>query len=237
MWSPDGRVLASARMTRTGNTGNDAQVWEAIDAASLASLREFETGAPVSWVFTPDSTSLCFGCPDGVVRRFNVASGKSDLTFQAHDLPVRSIAFNRDGTRLATAGGDDGDVIVWNTTTSPTFDRVARFHEDGWAGSVAWDATGERLLGTFGQTIRVWDSTPLRERVQARAARQQAVEQVTPIVTRLFEDLKEPAKVVERINTDASLDTLHRKAALQLVLKRGLAGVVKSFDAVPAIRP
>lgn len=198
-------------------------IWEMIDAASLASLREFEPGMPGSWAFTPDSTSLCFGYSDGVVRRFNVASGNADLTFQAHDLQVRALAFNRDGSRLATAGGDDGDIFVWNTTTSPTFDRVARFHEDGWAGSVAWDASGERLMGTFGQTIRVWDATPVGERVRAREARKTALAQIESKVADLFAELGESAKVVERLHADVTLIGLQRRAALQLVLQRELA--------------
>lgn len=83
-------------------------MWEVIDAASLASLREFKVGVPVRSIFATDSAFLRFGYADDVVCRFKVEQGTADMTFQAHDLHVRSIAINRDGTRLATASGDDG---------------------------------------------------------------------------------------------------------------------------------
>lgn len=194
-----------------------ANTVQLLDRRTLEPILQIESGAVA---FSPDGRVICTA-KRGILRRFDIQSGKLIDTLTVSDLAVRSISFSSDGNRLATAGADSGDVIVWNTTTTP-FDRVARFHSDEYVNSVAWDATGTRLLATCDSTIRIWDATLLRDRVAARDARHQALAQVEPMVAKLFDELKEPTRVAERIGADAPLSPVARKTALRVVLRKGL---------------
>jgi hypothetical protein len=136
---------------------------------------------------------------------------------------VSGIAPSPDGTRLATVGGDEGDVIVWDTTTPPPYERVARFHEDGFVGGAVWDSTGTRLIGACDKTIRIWDDTPLRERVAMRQARAAALKTVEPLVADLIRQLRDPTAVAKRLDADPSLDSFSHRLALQLALRAALA--------------
>jgi len=140
-------------------------------------------------------------------------------TFDAHDFPIESVAFNHDGSRLATAGGDDGNITVWDTTT---LDRVACSHRPEFACGAVWGAGGTCLVGACYKTIRLWDPAPLRERVAARAERGAALTVVEPLVAQWFAELTDPERVIERIESDASLTPTQRKVALQVVLRTGL---------------
>ncbi|MFC6433568.1 WD40 repeat domain-containing protein, partial [Nocardiopsis tropica] len=80
-----------------------------------------------------------------------------------------AVAFNHDGTTLAT-GSDDGTARLWDTTTNrPT--PVRTFHHDDWVNVVAFNHDGTTLAtgtgtqtddGSYGGTARLWDTTTNR---------------------------------------------------------------------------
>jgi hypothetical protein len=108
------------------------------------------------------------------------------------------------------------------TFATGCYDRVARFHQDGYASAAAWDATGTRLATAHDKSVRIWDATPLRERVAAREARRQAMARVEPMVVALVAELKDRTGVAERVRADPALDALERRTALQVLLRLGL---------------
>src|SRR5437764_387095 len=86
---------------------------------------------------------------------FSVANSQEPRTFKGHTKEVRAIAFNTDGTLLATGG--DQTVRIWNTASGKELhtlkadDRLrveaVAFSPDGkLLASAGWDAT-----------IRLWD--------------------------------------------------------------------------------
>lgn len=79
-------------------------------------------------------------------------------------------------------------------------------------------------------TVRLWESEPIRTRVQARDAREAALAIVEPLVARLLEEVKYSASVVERLRRDPSLDAISRKIALQVVLATSLNRSVKATN-------
>ncbi|HVU64842.1 MAG TPA: serine/threonine-protein kinase, partial [Phycisphaerales bacterium] len=181
-WSPDGRTIACFASSNPSGAIGQREPVLILNADTLATERSFDASSPFCIVFSRDSRTLLSGARDGIVRAYNAATGAQIGAFQAHDRLVSGIAPSPDGTRLATVGGDEGDVIVWDTTTPPPYERVARFHEDGFVGGAVWDSTGTRLIGACDKTIRIWDDTPLRERVAMRQARAAALKTVEPLV-------------------------------------------------------
>jgi WD40 repeat protein len=64
--------------------------------------------------FSPDSRRLASGDADKTVRLWNTRTGREVFVLRGHSGPVTSIAFSREGSRLAT-GGEDG-VRLWDPT-------------------------------------------------------------------------------------------------------------------------
>ena len=106
--SPDRRLLLCA--------GTDVE----------PSLLDLESGSAVvtlpahpNWiqgaVFSPDGRTVATGCKDGVVRRFDVATGTLERTHVGHEGRLWDVRFLADGT-LLSAGGD-GTLREWDTIT------------------------------------------------------------------------------------------------------------------------
>ena len=102
-FSPDGTKLAVAG-GRPGREG-ELQVW---DAESGALLRSISVGADTvygaSW--SPDGTHVAVGCPDNVVRAFDIRTGEQTLFMGSHnDWPLDTV-WSHDGSQLVSVGRD-----------------------------------------------------------------------------------------------------------------------------------
>ena len=95
----------------------------------------------------------------------------------------------------------------------------------------AWVLRGHRsyvycvflLLSCSGDhTVRIWDTQSLKDRVQARHERQTILADVEPMVERLFAELGDAGKVVERVKADVLLSARARQIALQVALRMSL---------------
>jgi WD40 repeat protein len=73
--------------------------------------------------FSHNGKQLVSGSADGTVRVWDVASGKSLLTINAHDGWVRTVAFNQNSSLIAS-GGDDGKINVWNTSNGQQLNSI-----------------------------------------------------------------------------------------------------------------
>ena len=95
-----------------------------------------------------------------MVEVWDTGTGKKVRTFQGHIGPIYAIAFNPDGTRLATGGGD-GTLRVWDTTARRDAISIPR---DGLTSSELPDLSpdGQTLLTGFDfserRPLRLWDT-------------------------------------------------------------------------------
>jgi WD40 repeat protein/serine/threonine protein kinase len=107
-FSPDGRWLATC--------SGDAPIslWNVKDrqAASRQFAAPIEGG--LSLAFTPDAALLACGEVSGRISVWQVRDGKLLRTFAGHNGPVKCLAFNLDGGRLAS-GSSDGTAKLWDT--------------------------------------------------------------------------------------------------------------------------
>ena len=154
------------------------------------------------------------------MRVWDAATGTHLHDLDGHGNTLFCAVYSPDGRRIASGGRDD-NVWIWD---AETFEPVARLggHED-YVYSLAWRADSQQLIsGSGDHTVRIWDTQSLALRVRTRRERQTILAGVEPMVQRLFAELGDAGKVVERVKADASLSTSERQIALQVALRMSL---------------
>jgi WD40 repeat protein len=156
VFSPDDRYIATASSDR---------VIRVIDIASEALYRQFEghDSEIESIAYDAAGQRLISASRDKTARIWNVQSGEEEGRFD-HNGRVWGAAFHPNGNWVATSDFNEdyiGKARIWDMTSSKevkTFD-----HGNELVRSVAFDATGERLLTAShpsgeGGYMRLWDT-------------------------------------------------------------------------------
>ena len=102
-YSPDGSKIAVAggRPEREG----ELQIWDARTGELLRSISiGYDTVYGASW--SPDGTRVAVGCPDTVVRAFDIATGEQTLFMGSHDDWALDTVWSVDGSQLVSVGRD-----------------------------------------------------------------------------------------------------------------------------------
>jgi len=99
-YSPDGTRLATA--SRDGT----AKIWDAATGQELLTLKG-HTGTITRVAFSPDGKRLVSASQDRTVKVWDVATGEELLTLPGSWSGI----FSPDGTRLATTGGPEGNMV------------------------------------------------------------------------------------------------------------------------------
>ena len=145
-FSPDGRRLAVA----TGDVlAGDGRVLM-LDSSNGRQVRtihplEAGDGGTTSLAFAPNGT-LATGTSAGVVQLWNASTGDPIRhPVLAAAAPVASIAFDQSGQRFATAGGPEGGLKLW-FTSSLQQDGATLDPEQGTWGNAQFTPNGQLLL-------------------------------------------------------------------------------------------
>ena len=140
-FSPNGRLLAVALA--------DGPVL-ILDASNGRQVRpihphESESGGTDSLAFAPNGT-LATGTDSGLVQLWNPATGDPiGHPVLAAAAPIASIAFDRSGQVFATAGGPEGGLKLW-FTSSLQQDGATLDPEQGTWGNAQFTPNGQLLL-------------------------------------------------------------------------------------------
>jgi WD40 repeat protein len=108
--SPGGKYLAAVGDNGAAGTG-DCRLWETATGKEMHRL-EIRSSQAVALAFSSDSRQLATGGDDGVVRLWDVATGKLERSLKG-PTAIHSVAFSPDGKRLAS-GGADTAVLIWD---------------------------------------------------------------------------------------------------------------------------
>ncbi len=169
--SPDGKWLATAGGKKAGNPvvwphDRFLRLWDLANGTVVRTLEFPETMGVRSAVFTPDSRSLIAGLregSEGVVRSWNVATGKLERAWTEDPTIGLIVAVSPDGKTLATLS-ENGVIRLWDRESgkevrpveaSPGAVEAVCFSPDGKTLRTAgedlrcreWDALTGRLLG------------------------------------------------------------------------------------------
>ncbi len=157
---PDGKRIV------TGSADTTAKVWDAATGREILTLKGHHI-AVNSVAVSPDCTRIATssfessGGFNNPVRIWDADTGRemlhlNMLTLKGSTQMVETLAFSRDGKRLATGSGD-GTARVWDAATGRELLTLKGHTRD--VSSVMYSPDGKYLLtGSHAGTAKVWDA-------------------------------------------------------------------------------
>jgi WD40 repeat protein len=155
----------TAAAPRQAEFSRDGRFLAVSDASGAITIRETARWQPVarfehqggatSLAFSRDGTTLFTAGYDGVVRKWDVPSGRQSGELRGPTRGLWTLHVSPDGSRLA-AGGEDGIVYLWTLTAAAPPQRLRGHERNIW--EVRFSPDGKRLAsGSFDTTTRLWD--------------------------------------------------------------------------------
>jgi len=155
-FSPDGKTLASSSVDN-----RELLLWDV--ATRKKTVLTLAYLVQVMWSFSPDSKTIATAShldDDGVVRLWDVATGKITATLQGHSRGCYAVVFSPDGKTLASGSGDT-TVKLWDVATGK--ETATLSGHAGEVSSITFSPDGKTLATVDGQRVKLWDLTTRKE--------------------------------------------------------------------------
>ncbi len=156
-WSPDGKALL------TGSLDGTARVWDMRSGTELKALpvRGVQT---VAAAFSPDGRRAATSGANGQIRIWKAEAWEEETALTGGRNENTAIAFSADGRWLASGGGGDVAVRLWNLDRGRV-DRELRGHA-GHVAAARFTRDGRYVVSAGDTTVRVWELSTGRELAQ-----------------------------------------------------------------------
>jgi WD40 repeat protein/serine/threonine protein kinase len=127
--------------------------WDARSGEELAVIDGLQSAIRVA--VSPDDQMLAISL-GSIIELREFPGGRTLHRLPFHKYPVVDLTFSPDGAKLASAGGLDKHVVLWDTSTGRQL-KALHAHEE-MATCVAFSPDGKRLAsGGKDRTVKVWD--------------------------------------------------------------------------------
>jgi len=155
---PERSILLALEAVNTTYSADKTILPEAEDALHRAvrETRTLHTIRPAgAGVFSPDTSQIVTGSPDGVATVWNVETGEPEMTLVGHTDAIRNIAFSKNGQLIATCS-NDMTARVWDAETGQEY--LTLYGHEAPLISPAFSPDGKYLAtSSYDGTVRVWD--------------------------------------------------------------------------------
>jgi len=145
-YDPTGRYIAS------GSYDHTIRLWDGTTGRFIKTLADQGTQVG-SLSFSPDGKKLISGVVQGPnyhCHVWSVPDGKELVTFREHDNIVLATAVSPDGRLVATGGGNNQEILIWDMESGTLHQRLSGQGASVWA--VGFSRDGRRM--TWGQASR-----------------------------------------------------------------------------------
>jgi eukaryotic-like serine/threonine-protein kinase len=155
-FSPDGRILASAHLTKHDNV----RLWDVATGVRLAMLGG-HTARARTLAFHPHGKLLASAGSDKTIRLWDVEERRCIGVLNGHDNTIQQLVFAPDGTKLASASAD-ATIRLWDVAEGRILRTLAGPEK---FASVAFSPDGRTLAGADEDgSITLWNAATGEQR-------------------------------------------------------------------------
>jgi WD40 repeat protein len=148
-FSLDGKQIAS------GHASGEIKIWDVATGKQLKTL-EGHRDEVDSIAFSPDGKLMATVASE--VKLWDTTNWTELMSLSDPETGMEScVTFSQDGKRIASAGGWDGQIKVWDTLTGQRIWSIRGYYY--WAYSVSFSPDGKLLASGGDNHVKLWDAT------------------------------------------------------------------------------
>jgi WD40 repeat protein len=137
------------------------QVWDLEKGTQVGEKWEDKDGEVLGMALSPGGKTVATGNMDGIVKLWNIDTGKVIKTWTGHTNPVRCVCWNPDGGQVVSGTEHgrfrkDATFRVWDVESGKTnLGPINTDMENTWA--VCYSPDG-KMIATAGSDLKIWDA-------------------------------------------------------------------------------